>query len=87
MKLLTPPSYAGENSVSGNDEDIKKTLYGKGREDVREIIKTLCKYKGVEIIEGAVCIGHVHLSIAISSKLSITSFKGYLKGKKHTSDL
>ena len=41
------------------------------REDVREIIATLCKYKNVEIIAGAVCIDHVHLSIAIPPKLSV----------------
>ena len=59
----------------------KKTLYGTEREDVREIIKTLCKYKDVEIIAGAVCEDHVHLSVAIPPKLSISSFMGYLKGK------
>ena len=51
------------------------------REDVREIIKTLCKYKDVEIIAGAVCENHVHLSVAIPPKLSISSSMGYLKGK------
>ena len=51
------------------------------REDVREIIMTLCKYKGVEIIAGAVCVNHVHLSVAIPPKLSISNFMGYLKGK------
>ena len=40
----------------------KKVLYGKLREDVREIISTLCQYKDVEIIDGAVCVDHVHLS-------------------------
>ena len=40
----------------------KKVLYGKVREDVREILSILCKYKNVEIIAGAVCIDHVHLS-------------------------
>ena len=49
----------------------KKTLYGKVREDVREIIKTLCKYKNVEIIAGAVCLDHVHLSVAIPPKLVV----------------
>ena len=57
----------------------KKVLYGKMREDVREIISTLCKYKSVEIIAGAVCIDHVHLSVAIPPKLSVSV--GYLKGK------
>jgi putative transposase len=49
--------------------------------DVREIISTLCKYKNVEIVSGAVCIDHVHLSVSIPPKLSISDFMGYLKGK------
>lgn len=59
----------------------KKVLYGKLREDVREIISTLCKYKNVEIIVGTVCIDHVHLSVAIPPKWSIPNFMGYLKEK------
>ena len=59
----------------------KKVLYGKVREDMREILSTLCKYKNVEIIAGAVCVDHVHLSIAIPPKLSVSDFMGYLKGK------
>lgn len=59
----------------------KKVLYGKVREDVREILSILCKYKNVEIIAGAVCIDHVHLSVAIPPKMSIANFMGYLKGK------
>ena len=59
----------------------KKVLYGKVRDDVREIISTLCKYKNVEIIAGAVCIDHIHLSVAIPPKISISNFMGYLKGK------
>ena len=59
----------------------KKVLYGKVRDDVREIIKTLCKYKKVEIIEGAVCSDHVHLCLSIPPKICIAEFMGYLKGK------
>ena len=59
----------------------KKKLYGSVRADVRDIIKILCKYKDVEIIEGAVCIDHVHLCVAIPPKMSVSSFMGYLKGK------
>ena len=33
--------------------------------DVKEILTTLCRYKNVEIIAGAVCIDHVHMSVAI----------------------
>ena len=59
----------------------KKVLYGKVRDDVREIIRTLCKYKQVEIIAGAVCIDHVHLCVSIPPKISVSDFMGYLKGK------
>ena len=59
----------------------KKVLYGRIRRDVRGIIATLCQYKNVEIIAGAVCIDHVHLSVAIPPKLRVSDFMGYLKGK------
>ena len=59
----------------------RKALYGKIKVDVREILKKLCKYKDVEIIEGAVCSDHVHLCVAIPPKLSVSEFMGYLKGK------
>ena len=51
------------------------------KNDVREIISTLCKYKDVDIIAGVVCVDHVHLSLAIPPKISISDFMGYLKGK------
>ena len=59
----------------------KKLLYGQVRADVREIIRTLCGYKGVEIIDGAVCPDHVHLCVSIPPKMSISTFMGYLKWK------
>lgn len=59
----------------------KKQLYGQVRTDVWEIIQTLYRYKGIEIIEGAVCLDHVHLCVSIQPKMSISTFVGYLKGK------
>ncbi len=59
----------------------KKQLYGRLREDVREVIATLCRYKNVEIVEGAVCLDHVHLCVSIPPKLSVSQLMGYLKGK------
>lgn len=34
----------------------KKVLFGRLKTDVKEILTTLCRYKNVEIIAGAVCI-------------------------------
>ena len=59
----------------------KKQLYGRLKEDVREVISVLCMYKDVEIVEGAVCPDHVHLCVSIPPKLSVSQFMGYLKGK------
>ena len=59
----------------------RKVLYGRVKEDVREILRTLCGYKKVEIVEGAVCADHVHLCVSIPPKLSVSDFMGYLKGK------
>jgi putative transposase len=59
----------------------RKLLFGRLRADIREILKKLCKYKNIEIIEGAVCIDHVHICVCIPPKLSIADFMGYLKGK------
>jgi len=47
----------------------RKALYGSVKEDIREILKTLCDYKKVEIIAGAVCVDHVHLSLSIVQHL------------------
>lgn len=63
----------------------KKALYGQVRNDVREIISTLCKYKDVEIIAGTVCKDHVHLSVAayvvLNSKMRRKLRKALLKMK------
>ena len=59
----------------------QKRLYGQLREEVKEIIRKLCEYKKVEIVNGAVCGNHVHINVIIPPKLSISEFMGYLKGK------
>ena len=59
----------------------RKIIYYKLRTDIRDIIKELCKWKGVEIIEGHMMADHIHLLVSIPPKMSISSFMGYLKGK------
>lgn len=59
----------------------RKVMYGNVKADIREIVKKLCEFKKVEIVEGAVCADHVHLCVSIPPKLSISEFVGYLKGK------
>ena len=59
----------------------KKVLFGKIKAEVQEIIRTLCRYKKVDIVSGAVCSDHIHLCLSIPPKLSVSEFMGYLKGK------
>ena len=56
-------------------------IYAQYRKDLQEYIKTLCKYKGVEIIEGHMMIDHVHLLVTIPPRINVSSFMGYLKRK------
>lgn len=59
----------------------RKMIYNELREDIKEIIKDLCKWKGIKIIEGHMMSDHVHLLLSIPPKYSISSVMGYLKGK------
>jgi putative transposase len=59
----------------------RKIIYNSLRTDIRDIIKDLCKWKGVEIIEGHMMADHVHLLLSIPPKHSVSEIMGYLKGK------
>lgn len=59
----------------------RKIIYNKLRRDIVQIIKDLCKWKGIEIIEGKAMPDHIHILVKIPPKMSISNFMGYLKGK------
>ena len=59
----------------------RKIFYKEKRLAIRDILRTICGWKGVEIIEGEVCPDHVHLLLSIPPKMSGSYFVGYLKGK------
>ena len=59
----------------------RKIIYNKYRESIRDILKSLCSYKGIEILEGHLMPDHVHLLLSIPPKYSVSSIMGYLKGK------
>lgn len=45
------------------------------------VIKDLCQWKGIEIIEGEMAVDHVHLLLSIPPKMSVSGVMGYIKGK------
>ena len=59
----------------------RKVIYYQLRADIQKIIKDLCKWKGIEIIEGNMMPDHIHLLLSIPPKYSVSQIMGYLKGK------
>ena len=59
----------------------RRIIYGKIKEDIGQILRKLCEWKGVEILEAEACPDHIHMLVSIPPKLSVSSFMGYLKGK------
>jgi putative transposase len=59
----------------------RKEIYGKLRKDIGAILRRLCEYKGVEVIEGHAMPDHIHMLVKIPPKMSVSGFMGYLKGK------
>ena len=59
----------------------RKVFHADKRLEIGAILRELCKWKGVNIIEAEVCPDHVHMLLEIPSKMSISSFMGFLKGK------
>jgi putative transposase len=59
----------------------RKAFYGERRLEIGAILRKLCEWKGVTILEAEVCIDHVHMLLEIPPKIAVSSFMGYLKGK------
>ena len=62
----------------------RKIFYQEKRIEVGKILRQLCEWKGVHIVEGEVCPDHVHMLVEIPPKMSVSGFMGYLKGKSST---
>ena len=59
----------------------RQIIYGKIKQDIGQMIRKLCEYKGVAIIEAEACKDHIHMLVSIPPKYSVAQFMGYLKGK------
>lgn len=59
----------------------RKVFYGEKRAEIGKILRELCNWKKVNIINAEVCPDHVHMLLEIPPKYSVSSFMGFLKGK------
>lgn len=59
----------------------RQAIYGKVKEDIGKMLRKLCEYKEVEILEAEACPDHIHMLVTIPPKYSVAQIVGYLKGK------
>ena len=59
----------------------QRVLYGKTKQKIGEILRDLCRHRGINILEGHAMSDHVHMCLSIPPKYSIASTIGYIKGK------
>lgn len=60
----------------------RQVIYKDIKADVGQILGTLCRRKGIEIIEAECCPDHIHMLVRIPPKYSVSEIVGYLKGKR-----
>ena len=49
----------------------RQVIYGKIKVDIGNMLRKLCEYKGVEIIEAELCPDHIHMLVSIPPKYSV----------------
>lgn len=59
----------------------RKVFYGMKRLEIGQILRQLCNWYGVTLLEAEACPDHIHILVEIPPKHSVSSFMGYLKGK------
>ena len=59
----------------------RKALYGHLRRHLGEVLHGLARQKESQIVEGHLCVDHVHVFISIPPKYSVSQVIGYIKGK------
>ena len=59
----------------------KRKLYGEVRKHVGEVIRDLCRQRGIEMVEGHLMPDHIHMCLSIPPKYSVAFAIGFIKGK------
>ena len=59
----------------------RKVFFNQKRVDIGKILRKLCEFKGINIVEAEICPDHVHMLVEIPPKMSVSGFVGFLKGK------
>ncbi len=82
VKSLTHTKWNCKYHVVFAPKYRRKVFYEEKRLEIGAILRELCRWKGVEIIEAEVCPDHIHMLLSIPPKMSISGFMGYLNPKR-----
>lgn len=70
-----------EDSIEFAPKYRRKIFYGEHKAEIGKILRELCDWKGIHIVEAEVCPDHIHMLVEIPPKESVAGFMGFLKGK------
>ena len=79
ISKFTIVKWGNSNHIVFVPKYRRKVIYGKLRTDIGAILRQLCAYKDVEIIEAHVMPDHIHMLVKIPPKMSVSNFMEYLK--------
>ena len=81
LKHTAHSTYRCEYHIVFAPKYRRKAFYDSRRLEIGAILRQLCEWKGVNIIEAEVCVDHIHMLVEIPPKMSVSGFMGFLKGK------
>lgn len=81
LKSLSHTKWKCEYHIIFTPQLNRRLVYRQHKDSIRDILKTLCISKEVEIIGGYLMPDYIHMLVSIPPKLSVSNFVGYLKGK------
>ena len=81
VKSLSHTSWNCKYHIVFAPQYRRKVFFEGKRLEIGKILRELCNWKGITIIEAEVCPDHVHMLIEIPPKYSVSGIMGYLKGK------
>ncbi len=65
----------------------RKVFFGEKRREIGKILRQLCEWKKVNIVEAEVCPDHIHMLLEIPPKIAVSSFVGIPERQKLADDL
>ncbi len=61
----------------------RKVIYGNLKRDIGKILRKLCEYKGIDVIEGNACADHIHVCLSVPPKVCNINNRWILKGEEY----